>query len=133
MISLALHNNAFDASNLNNASNILKTKVWGQKQSMQLRWKESKLKCPVFRHIQRGILSDNEAMPYAKLNYDMGRQSLDAGFEKAWTPRFAQRGAANAADGKSVYFPRQSIRLEALHNSIGFDFICILLTMFYYR
>ncbi|GKT43643.1 uncharacterized protein ColSpa_03824 [Colletotrichum spaethianum] len=39
-------------------------------------------------------------MTYAKLRADMRRQSLDAGFEEAWTPRFTRRGAANAANGE---------------------------------
>lgn len=58
------------------------------------------LKVPVFRRVRGRDLSTNEAMLYSKLSYDMGRQSLDSGHEKAWTPRFARRGAANAADGK---------------------------------
>lgn len=101
VIALALHDEAFDGSSLVTATSILRdAKISGQMQSIPLRWKQSRLKCPVFRQIQRGVLSDDKAMPYSKLNYDMGRQSLDAGFEKAWTPRFARRGAANAADGE---------------------------------
>ncbi|PKK43241.1 hypothetical protein CI102_12164 [Trichoderma harzianum] len=57
------------------------------------------LKVPMFCRIRSGDLHTNEAMAYSKLNYDKGRQSLDSGHEKAWTPRFARRGAANAANG----------------------------------
>ncbi|OAQ58141.2 FluG domain-containing protein [Pochonia chlamydosporia 170] len=64
-----------------------------------LRWKEDMLKVPIFRRIRGCDLSTYEPMPYAKLSYDMARQSLDSGHEKAWTPRFARRGAANAANG----------------------------------
>lgn len=45
------------------------------------------------------ILFTDEAVLYSKLRDDLGRQSLDAGFEKGWTPKFARRGAANAANG----------------------------------
>lgn len=40
-------------------------------------------------------------MSYAKLRDDMRRQSLEAGFEKHWTLKFARRGAANAANGNA--------------------------------
>lgn len=127
-MALALHDEAFDGSNLVNATSILRdTKVSGQMQSISLRWKKSKLKCPVFRQIQRGVLSDSKAMPYSKLNYDMGRQSLDAGFEKAWTPRFARRGAANAADGESFASLYDCAYCEAPQSS-RFPLYCALLT-----
>ena len=99
IIALALHDEAFDAPSLTNASRVLGARVWGPRQSIPLRWKESMLKRPIFRRIRHSTLSSDEAMLYSKLNYDMGRQSQDSGFEKAWTPRFARRGAANAANG----------------------------------
>ncbi|XP_044716549.1 FluG domain-containing protein [Hirsutella rhossiliensis] len=99
LIALALHDHAFDAQSLTNASRVFETKVWGPTQSTPLRWKESMLKVPVFRRVHGTTLSADEAMLYSKLNYDMGRQSLDSGHEKPWTPRFARRGAANAVNG----------------------------------
>ena len=56
------------------------------------------LKKPVYRRVCGSALSEDEAMRYKTLNDDMGRQSLDAGEEKRWTPRFARRGAGNAAN-----------------------------------
>ncbi|KAM5350164.1 hypothetical protein ACJ41O_006669 [Fusarium nematophilum] len=38
-------------------------------------------------------------MPYSKLRDDIGDQSLNSGHERRWTPRFARRGAGNAANG----------------------------------
>ena len=105
IIALALHDRAFDAPSLTDATSILDKKVRGQTECIPLRWKEEKLKVPVFRRIRGSTLSDNEAMLYSKLNYDIGRQSLDSGHEKAWTPRFARRGAANAANGMSDLAP----------------------------
>ena len=99
MLAIALRDEAFDAPSLTSASRILKSDVWGPNESMPLRWKEEKLKVPFFRRVEGGKVSPDEPMLYSKLNYDMGRQSLDSGHEKAWTPRFARRGAANAADG----------------------------------
>ena len=99
IIALALHDHAFDASSLTDAFSVLGKEVRGATQCTPLRWKESWLKIPVFRRIRGNTLSADEAMLYSKLNYDIGRQSLDSGHEKAWTPRFARRGAANAANG----------------------------------
>lgn len=56
-------------------------------------------KTPVFRRYRGASLSEAEAMLYSKLRDDIGQQSLDSGHEKRWTPRFARRGAANAANG----------------------------------
>ncbi|RYO82108.1 hypothetical protein DL764_009661 [Monosporascus ibericus] len=63
ILTLALHDNAFDAPSLTNASVIFRSKPPRFKQD------------------------------------DIGDQSQDAGYEKKWTPRFARRGAANAANG----------------------------------
>lgn len=47
-----------------------------------IRWKKEKLKIPIFRRIDGTKLSKNEAILYSKLNYDIGRQSLESGHEK---------------------------------------------------
>ncbi|KAF6781345.1 FluG domain-containing protein, partial [Colletotrichum sojae] len=101
VIALALRDQAFDAPSLTNAKAVLRTRVQGPVQSIALRWKQSMLKTPLFRKYHDAELSMDEAMTYSKLREDMHRQSLDAGFEKAWTPRFARRGAANAANGNA--------------------------------
>ncbi|KAL8310676.1 hypothetical protein RB597_010495 [Gaeumannomyces tritici] len=102
IIALALHDHAFDAPSLTNASRVLGTNISGSRECMPLRWKQSMLKIPVFRRFGRnGVLSDTEAMLYAKLRDDLGRQSLEAGFEVCWTPGFFRRGAANAANGNA--------------------------------
>jgi hypothetical protein len=100
ILALALHDHAFDATSLTDASSVFESQVWGPTECTPLRWKEDMLKVPVFRRIRGCDLSTNEAMTYSKLSYDMARQSLDSGHEKAWTPRFARRGAANAANGE---------------------------------
>ncbi|GKT96945.1 fluG domain-containing protein [Colletotrichum tofieldiae] len=100
-IALALHDQAFDAASLTDATQVLRAEVRGPVQSTALRWKHSMLKVSIFRKLSGGALAVDEAMSYSKLRDDMGRQSLDAGFEKAWTPRFARRGAANAANGNA--------------------------------
>lgn len=102
ILALALHDKAFDAPSLTDAFAILRLKSPRFKQCIPLRWKLSKLKTPVFRRYRGATLSELEAMPYSKLRDDIGRQSLDSGYEKKWTPRFARRGAANAANGDAA-------------------------------
>ncbi|KAK3379574.1 hypothetical protein B0T24DRAFT_647132 [Lasiosphaeria ovina] len=98
-LSLALSDGAFDADSLKDASSVPATKIPPGKDCLPLRWKKSKLKIPFFRRAFRGgILSEDEAMQYSILRDNMARQSLEAGFEKAWAPRFGRRGAANAAN-----------------------------------
>ncbi|KAJ2997766.1 hypothetical protein NUW58_g542 [Xylaria curta] len=99
ILSLALHDKAFDAPSLTNASAIFSKKPPRSQQCIPLGWKESMLKTPVFRRYRGASLSGAEAMLYSKLRDDIGQQSLDSGHEKRWTPRFARRGAANAANG----------------------------------
>ncbi|KAI3339677.1 FluG domain-containing protein [Ustulina deusta] len=99
ILSLALHDKAFDAPSLTNASAIFSKKPPRSQQCIPLRWKESMFKTPVFRRYRGASLSEAEAMLYSKLRDDIGQQSLDSGHEKRWTPRFARRGAANAANG----------------------------------
>ncbi|ORY68698.1 FluG domain-containing protein [Pseudomassariella vexata] len=101
MISLAILDDAFEADCLIDARSVLGVQVPRGMKCLPLRWKESKLKIPVFRHIHRGTVSRDVAMSYDKLRHDMGNQSLNAGFEKRWTLRFARRGAANAANGNA--------------------------------
>ncbi|KAM4067359.1 FluG domain-containing protein [Hirsutella rhossiliensis] len=66
-----------------------------------LRWKQEWLKRPIFRGFDGSAVSDGKPLPYHKLNDDMERQTLDAGFEKALGPKAFRRGAANAADGNA--------------------------------
>ncbi|KAK2729318.1 FluG domain-containing protein [Colletotrichum kahawae] len=101
IISLALRDQAFEASSLKHAAAVLGLKVQGSVQSMALRWKQSMLKIPVFRNFNGTELSPDQPMPYHKLRDDLHRQSLNAGFEVPWTPRFFRRGAANAANGNA--------------------------------
>ena len=91
IIALALHDQAFAAPSLTTAARVLQTRNQGGTLCTPLRWKESMLKVPIFRRLDRnGKLSGNEAMLYASLRDTMMQQSLDAGYEQHWTPRFCR-------------------------------------------
>jgi len=123
LISLALHDQAFAAENLTNAASVLQTKVVRGTESTPLRWKKTMLKIPVFRRLTRdGMVSGNQAMLYSTLRDIIRNQSLDAGFEKHWTPKFFRRGAGNAANGKATAAVRDQImrhdpRFTTFHNA----------------
>ncbi|KAK3371955.1 FluG domain-containing protein [Podospora didyma] len=101
-LALALSDHAFEAKCIDDARSVLAAQVPGGLLCVPLRWKESMLKIPFFRRVSRdGALSENEAMLYATLRDHMARQSLEAGFGVAWTPKAGRRGAANAANGNA--------------------------------
>ncbi|KAH6981556.1 hypothetical protein BKA56DRAFT_672369 [Ilyonectria sp. MPI-CAGE-AT-0026] len=102
IIALALHDQAFAAPSLTTAARVLQTRNQGGTLCTPLRWKESMLKVLIFRRLDRnGKLSGNEAMLYASLRDAMMQQSLDAGYEQHWTPKYCRRGAANSANGNA--------------------------------
>ena len=99
-MALALHDRASAAESFTDAARLVRVKTWGSTKCTALRWEELRLKTPVFRRFRRpGMLSESEGMLYAELRDKMGWQSLDAVFEKRWTPRFPQRDAGGAANG----------------------------------
>ncbi len=110
IISFTLHDQAFEAQSLTNATRVLDVENHGSVQSIQMCWKPSMNKVLVFSCFRcNGVLSTMEAMCCSKLKDDMSRQSLDAGFEKHWTPRFCQRGAANTMNGMSVCLSQDEV------------------------
>ncbi|KAK7219771.1 hypothetical protein V2G26_007774 [Clonostachys chloroleuca] len=99
ILAIALHDQAFDAPSLINASSVFSKTPPRFKSCITLRWKGSMLKIPIFRRYRGDTLSENEAMLYSKLRDDMGQQSLDSGSERKETPRFDRRGCGNVANG----------------------------------
>lgn len=102
IISLALHDGAFDAPSLASARLIFQAKVRGPVKYTPIRWKKEWLKRPIFRRYNGPILSENEPLQYQKkLKDDMEWQSLDYGCERAIGPKAWRRGAANVANGNA--------------------------------
>ncbi|EXK24911.1 hypothetical protein FOMG_18401 [Fusarium oxysporum f. sp. melonis 26406] len=131
ILALALHDNAVDAPSLRDAAVVFRSKPPRFKHCIPLRWKKSLLQTPIFRRYLGAELSADEAMPYSKLRDDIGQQSLDSGYEGKWIPRFARRGAGNAANGDAPdsvrdQMMRQDPRFmtfqsEYLHEIANFD------------
>ncbi|KAK4249237.1 hypothetical protein C7999DRAFT_39654 [Corynascus novoguineensis] len=87
IVSIAVHDRAFDATNLISVASVFRVKNSGPR--------------PVFRRFNGSEMSMEEAMLYSRLRDDMARQSLDAGQEKPTQPKGFRRGAANEADGNA--------------------------------
>lgn len=86
ILSLALHDKAFDSPSLINATSIFDKEPPKFQQSTPLRWKKSMLKIPVFRRYRGTTLSGIEAMLYSKLNDDMGQKVLTQGMKRDGLP-----------------------------------------------
>jgi hypothetical protein len=102
IISIAVHDGAFDARNLTTVKSVFEVKNSGPVRCTQLRWKREWLKRPVFRRFDGAEISEEKALQYSKLRDDMAQQSLDAGQEKPMQPKDFRRGAANEANGMSL-------------------------------
>ncbi|KAF3768192.1 hypothetical protein M406DRAFT_336858 [Cryphonectria parasitica EP155] len=108
IISLAVHDNAFAASNLISARQVFQVKNQEPVKCTPLRWKDEWLKRPVFRRCNNSFLKNEpddsvaskyQPLQYYKLRDDMAQQSLDSGCEKVIEPKAWRRGAANSANG----------------------------------
>lgn len=99
IVSLAVSDQAFDVDGLTTASSVFRLRNRGGRLCTPLRWKSEWLKRPVFRGYDGAAVALEKPLPYHKLNDDMERQTLDAGFERAFGPKAFRRGAANVANG----------------------------------
>ena len=114
IVSIAISDEAFDAPSLTSATSVFRLRNCGSSKCTALRWKEKWLKRPIFRGFDGSALSEEKPLPYHKLNDDMERQTLEAGFEKALGPKAFRRGAANAANGMFA-----AVNLTSLISNMG--------------
>jgi hypothetical protein len=109
IVSLAVHDGAFDAPSLTSVRRVFRMKNRGPVKCTPFRWKKELLKQPVFRRLDDAM----EPLQYHRLRDDMARQSLDYGCEKAIEPKAWRRGAANAANSMSFPCPETLILTNA--------------------
>lgn len=109
MVAVGLHHNAFAASTVRSPKDILRAQVPKRKSSRIFRWKQSKLKEPIFREPDRSrdqvTSPDKTPVPLrasTAARY-MKRLGLNAGMEHPLTHTCIRRGTGNAVDG--MYFP----------------------------
>lgn len=108
LISLALADDAFEAPSLISPDRIFDHKVRGPVLCTPLRWKEEKLKTPIFRRDERTadgcITSPDVALPYYQFQDCLNRLGRAAGSLEKLTSYCFQRGTANVVDRKLPIF-----------------------------
>lgn len=94
LVSLALADSAFEAPSLDTPKRIFELKVWGPVLCTPLRWKQEKLKTPIFRQ------DNGSALPYSQFQKYLNRLGRAAGFKETLTSYCFRRGTANVVDRK---------------------------------
>jgi Protein of unknown function (DUF3435) len=115
LVSLALADGAFEAPSLTTPERIFEHKVWGLVLCTPLRWKQEKLKTPIFRRDERtadkGIPSLETALPYSQFRDCLDRLGRTAGFKETLTSYCFRRGTANVVDRKLFIISQEGDKL----------------------
>jgi hypothetical protein len=107
MLALALDDEAFEASTMQNIDQIFQAEVPSCKNSRTLHWKESMLDVPVFRQPIRDAsgtrtsLKEPRPVPLhsSTTKRYLKRLGILTGFEQSLTHYCVRRGTGNAVDG----------------------------------
>ena len=89
IVSLAVHDGAFDAPSLTSARRVFQMKNRGPVMCTPFLWKKEWLKPPVFRRLDDAM----EPLQFHRLRDNMARQSLNYDCERAIEPKTWRRGA----------------------------------------
>lgn len=104
LVSLALADGASKAPSLTTPERVFEHKVRGPVMCTPLRWKQEKLKTPIFRRDELAtdgyITSSGTALPYSQFRDCLNRLGLAAGFLEKLTSYCFRRGTANVVDRK---------------------------------
>jgi hypothetical protein len=107
MLALAFADNAFEAPSLKSAKDIFKLKIRRPFNSVQLMWKESMLKTPIFRQAVRCAdgfqTSPRKALCYSTFDYYLERLGCVTGFEEKLSGYCVRRGTGNVVDGMFTF------------------------------
>jgi len=106
LISLALHDDAFESKSANDVKNIFWVKMPPDKKSLTLKWKCGILDCPVFREPLRSTAesgtSPTEPLRASTWIRYLQRLGLTAGFQHSFTQYGLRRGLLNVVNSKST-------------------------------
>jgi hypothetical protein len=102
LLALAVVDDAFEAPSLTTPERIFKHKVWGPVLCTPLKWKQNKLKTPIFRREE--CFADEPALvrplSYSQFRHCLNRLGVAAGFKERLTSYCFRRGTANVVDCK---------------------------------
>jgi Protein of unknown function (DUF3435) len=120
LVSLALADSTFEAPSLTTPERIFEYKVWGLVLCTPLRWKQEKLKTPIFRRNKRtadkGIPSPQTAVPYSQFRDYLNRLGRAAGFKETLTSYCFRRGTANIVDRKLFIISQEGDKLANIND-----------------
>lgn len=117
LISLAIHDDAFEAESAKNAENMFWVKMPPGRKSLTLKWKRRVLDLPVFRDRLRGG-GTSPTIPLRASTWItyLKRLGRKAGFQHSFTQYGLRRGLLNVINSTSTLFdlrlrsPSESVR-----------------------
>ncbi|KAF2729867.1 hypothetical protein EJ04DRAFT_527418 [Polyplosphaeria fusca] len=114
MIAVGLHHDAFAASTIRDPEAILRARIPKRKTCRIFRWKESKLKEPIFREPQRAKGQASLASPVMPLRAHtvaryLKRLGRDVGMEQPLSHTCIRRGTGNAVDKMGTVADRDQV------------------------
>jgi len=108
-ISLAVHDDAFEATYAKNVENMFRVKVPPGRKSLTLKWKRRVLDLPVFRELLRGAgeagTSPTEPLLASTWIRYLKQLGQKAGFQHSFTQYGLRRGLLNVVNSKSALDP----------------------------
>jgi hypothetical protein len=103
LLSLAFEDEAFEAPSLKSIEQIFGILIPTPINCIELRWKQSMQRTPVFRQAIRTnegyVTSKTKALQYRTFDYYLERLGLLTGFEEKLSLYCSRRGTGNAVDG----------------------------------
>ncbi|KAI9808022.1 MAG: hypothetical protein M1827_007547 [Pycnora praestabilis] len=118
ILTLAFVDHAFEAPSLRSVEQIFGLRILKPVNCIQLHWKESMKKIPVFRQAVRAAngfkTSPNKALRYSTFDHYLERLRYATGFEEKLASYCVRRGTGNAVDGTATKAVRDQVMR---HNS----------------
>ena len=103
ILSLAVHDNAFDGEFMKDISNLYKLKIPADKKSVNIKWKSKMLDIPIFRQPTRTAsghrTSSTEALRAGTWGNYLKRLGLKTGLQHVFTQYVIRRANCNAVNG----------------------------------
>ena len=108
MLAIAIHDNAFRSEKIQSVRDIFRIRVKQPRHSLELKWKKSILRTPIFRQAvssvdgtRTSLPGDAKALRYYTYIYYLQRLGYVLGFPQLLVAYDIRRGAGEAVDGRS--------------------------------
>jgi len=117
-ISLAVYDDAFEATYAKNVENMFRVQVPSDRKSLTLKWKSRVLDLPVFREPMRDAseVGTSSTAPLRASTWirHLKRLGQKAGFEQSFTQYGLRRGLLNVVNSMSIHGSSLSIRFPRI-------------------